>query len=397
MTSKSIKNLWPLLVVGGIPACQSVGGFPSRMDPHPNPNSIRDIHVADTVTESSEAKANSKDDSKKNVSVSQEELYYGDEAFFRESALEAGDKASAIHGVMGESFSFRDAPLELVLNQILGETFGLSYSLDPQVSANITLRLEGIATRDQAVAGLDAALNIQGLQITEQDGTYVVARAGTQAREATLPVYIAADDDLSSDAPVAVLQIQYADVEDVTNIASSMLPSGMIQYADDDRGVVVLSGEPDEVSSAVKLLRSLDVNWLSSVSTALIPIANAAPKEIAADVQPILERIGGISIIPLDRLQTLMVIARQGETLDQAREWISRLDQDATPKLTSDLLIYEARHVNAEDLIALTTNDTMNGGNRFLGAPSGQMNPQQGNPQNRGDARNDYRRPARPL
>ncbi|MCH9752470.1 MAG: hypothetical protein K0U61_09670, partial [Alphaproteobacteria bacterium] len=67
----------------------------------------------------------------------------------------------------------------------------------------------------------------------------------------------------------------------------------------------------------------------------------------------ILSRMGGVSVVPMDRLQSLMIIARSGETLDQTREWIVRLDQEAKPTLARDLLIYEARYVNAEDLLAL--------------------------------------------
>jgi general secretion pathway protein D len=133
-----------------------------------------------------------------------------------------------------------------------------------------------------------------------------------------------------------------------------MLPPDIIRYSDDKRGFVVLSGEPEAVASAVDLMKSLDVNWLSSVSTALIPIENAGPAEIASDLDPVLSRLGGVSVIPLQRLGTLMVIARTREGLDQARQWIGRLDRDAQPQLMRDILVYEARYVNAEDLVALT-------------------------------------------
>lgn len=395
MSSKEYFGLWPLLILGGLPACQSVGMLPSKIDPNPNSNSIRngpDLRVDEELEESAHTK---RSHSAEAVSVPTEELYYGDQVFFRPEQLAESEKAAAINSAMGESFSFRSAPIDLVLNQVLGETFGLSYTIDPQISGSLTVRLEGIATRDQAVSGLNAALNIQGIQISESNGTLVVGRIGNETRDATLPVFISADDAFPNSAPLAVLQIQYANVADVTEIARSMLPEGIIQYTDDARGFVVLSGDPDEVSAAVKLLRSLDVNWLASVSTALIPTDNASPSEIAADMKPVLERIGGVSVVPLDRLQTLMVIARHRDTLDQAREWIARLDQDATPKLTRDLLIYEARHVNAEDLVALTTSEpTLGGSSRFLGAPTGQVGSQQGTSQSRLDFRTDYRQPS---
>lgn len=279
---------------------------------------------------------------------------YGSEVFYQAAPLGKVDIGSSNEENTGESYVFRNAPIDTVLNQILGEAFGLSYSIDPRISGSITLRLEGISTAEQAIAGLNAALNLQGYEIARDSGTYLARQRGSSGQTATgLPVFVASGGTLPAGASSAVLQIRYASTEEITSIAQTMLPSGLIRYSDDSRGMVVLSGEPDEVSAGVQLLKSLDVNWLSAVSNALIPIQNTDPSEIAADLEPILSRLGGVSVVPMDRLQSLMIIARSGETLDQTREWIARLDQEAKPTLARDLLIYEARYVNAEDLLAL--------------------------------------------
>ncbi|WP_198022862.1 secretin N-terminal domain-containing protein [Hyphomonas neptunium] len=249
---------------------------------------------------------------------------------------------------------FRNAPIDAVLNEVLGERFGLSYSIDPSVTGSITLRLDGILTPDQAVAGMDAALRLQGFEIVESGGNFVIARVGQFQGSVSKPVFLQPNDVLPPGTSLAVLQIRYASVSEVTAIAKSMLAEDLIRYGDDARGFVVLSGDPEQVSAGVQLLKSLDVNWLSSVSTALIPVVNASPEEIASDLEPILSRLGGVSVVPLERLQTLMVISRQRESLDQAREWIARLDKGARPQLMRDVLVYEARYVNAEDLVALT-------------------------------------------
>lgn len=282
------------------------------------------------------------------------DLNYGDEVFFQAAPLLGAETSSDDPIDPGESYVFRNAPIDAVVNQLLGEEYGLSYSLDPRVSGGITLRLEGISTADQAVSGLDAALRLQGFEIVRDGGTYLVRQRGNgNPSAAGLPVFVATDDQLPAGASSAVVQIRYASTDDITKMARTMLPTDLIRYGDDDRGIVVLSGEPDEVTAGIQLLKSLDVNWLSAVSNALIPIRNAEPSELAADLEPVLSRMGGVSVIPMDRLQSLMIIARSGETLDQTRDWIARLDQQAKPTLARDLLIYEARYVNAEDLLAL--------------------------------------------
>ena len=370
---RKIRKLYlgSLVLATYLSACQSVKDIPAAVDPNPNPNSIRDAPTG--MPPSSQS---SLGESAAPVAAAgpgnSEELIYGSQAFFRAAEIGNGTTSTATNSGPGESFIFRNAPIDTVLNQVLGEGFGLSYSIDPRISATITLRLEGISTSEQAVAGLDAALNLQGIEIAQDNGTYIVRQSGGNDQGVKNPIFLSVEDQLPSGTSLAVLQIRYASIEDVTSIAQSMLPANIIRYSDDARGFIVLSGEPEEVSAAVRLLRSLDVNWLSSVSTALIPIGNARPSEIAADLQPILERLGGVSVVPIDRLQTLMLISRHRETLDQARQWIARLDQDATPTLTDDLLIYEARFVSAEDLVALTDSGPSRAPVSGFNAPLGQ-------------------------
>ena len=303
-----------------------------------------------------------------------EELIYGDQTFVAD--VESGEEATAQPAPHpgGESFVFRNAPIDAVVNEVLGQTFGLSYSIAPDVRGTITVRLDGISTPEQAVANLDAALGLQGLDIVNTGASYVVGRQGSGlSPTASQPVFVGVGDELPTGTSMAVLQIRFAQLADVTELAKVMLPDGIIRYTDEDRGFVVLEGEPDAVSSGVQLLKSLDVNWLSSVSTALIPIENANPVEVAADLEPILSKLGGVSVVPLERLQTLMVVSRRRDSLDQVRTWIARLDKDARPKLSSDTLVYEARYVGADHLAEIVSG-TFAG--RASGASFAQVQPE---------------------
>ena len=209
------------------------------------------------------------------------EMIYGTQSFYE--PLQTGDlsDSSRASGSDGESFNFRNAPIDAVLNEVLGESFGLNYSLAPDIRGQISLRLDGIKTADEAVASLGAALGLQNLEIVETGGSYLVGRKGASTGQKGDPVFLDSQDNLPAGTSLAVLQIRYANLQDITELARAMLQDGIIRHTDDARGFIVLEGEPQAVASAIDLLKSLDVNWLSSVSTALIPVHNALPSEIA--------------------------------------------------------------------------------------------------------------------
>lgn len=282
------------------------------------------------------------------------EISYGSGFFFRSAPLENPDSASNQGSESGVSFAFRDAPIDAVINEVLGEAFGQNYSVDPSISETITLRLGDVRSLEQAISGLNAALNLRQLEVKLHGNTYVVQRRANDGQSVPAPpTYVLDSAQLPEGATTAVLQLQYARAEEAVEIASAMLPDGLIRYTQDDSGMVAISGDPGNVSTAVQILKSLDVNWLNAVSTALIPIENATPDEIAADLQPVASRLGGTSILPMERLQSVLIISRNAEILNQATTWISRLDREAKPTLARDLLVYEARYVNAEDLLHL--------------------------------------------
>lgn len=344
--------------LGGLAACQSVPGAYIAADPL--------LEAEGRAAERRAAAADSSQDRQTQPPVEaatigrETELFYGDERFFdpARGTPETGNRFE--QSEVGEQFTFRNAPIDAVLNQVLGDTFGVSYSIAPGVSGSISLRLEGIANAEEAVAGLNAALQLQNIEITDTVGGYVVSRRGETRGELGEPVFISPDSEVPDGTSLAVLQIRYADLQDVTELARVMLPDGIIRHSDDARGLVVLEGDPGAVASGVELLKSLDVNWLSSVSTALIPIENADPAEIAADLEPLIGRTGGVSVVPIDRLATLMIVARNPESLDQVRTWVDRLDRDAEPKLTTDTLVYEARYVSADRLANIARSGVSN-------------------------------------
>ncbi|MEO0883013.1 MAG: secretin N-terminal domain-containing protein [Pseudomonadota bacterium] len=284
------------------------------------------------------------------------ELNYGTEQFIDRGPLAEYYGAPA-SGAGGESFVFRNAPIDAVVHEILGETYGAGYSIAPDVQGTITLRLDGVASLDDAAAGLGAALSLQGVELTTSGGSFLIARKGRRdgGSEMTMPVFVTTSEVTPPDASVAVLQVKYANVNRIAEIARPLVPDGLLREVDDELGFIVLSGDAAAVSSAIRIFKSLDVNWLEAISTALIPVENATPDEIKADLEPILSRLGGVSVIPMSRLESLLVISRRQQALEQVRQWATKLDQSAQPQLSSDTLVYEARYIDANRLVEIVS------------------------------------------
>ncbi|MEM6626133.1 MAG: secretin N-terminal domain-containing protein [Pseudomonadota bacterium] len=260
-----------------------------------------------------------------------------------------------LEGAPGRSFQFREAPLDLVLSQVLGDGFGASYVIAPDVNDRITLRLENVSSAQIAVNALNAALAQKGLAITGDATGYVLARIRRDdtAPDGRFDVIDDQDDTISSEA--AVLVLRYANPDEVVRLARPLVPENVIRGTDPSRGLVLLRGTSTQIASAVDALRAFDVDWFEATSATFIELQAAQADDMKRELDMLLERTGGVEIVSLPRLRALMIFARTPGLLDRAQYLVGQLDRSRTDMIDSETLIYEARFVPAERLISVAS------------------------------------------
>lgn len=257
-------------------------------------------------------------------------------------------------GQNGQDFVFNSAPIALIIDEVLS-SYKVNYSVSPNVHGNMSLRLHGVSSADEAVAGLNAALGLQSYEITNAPGGYLISSKGDASATDSEIRFLSPDDALLDGAETAVLQLRYSKVDDVLGIARPLLPGNLLKGSDEARGFVLLQGDATSLRRAIRLLRSLDVNWLESVSTGVFPIQNLPAEDLVAEITPIINRMGGISLVPIERLQTVVVFARTPEALGITETWIERLDIKGRLNAEENVLVYDARHADAQALVELAS------------------------------------------
>lgn len=252
----------------------------------------------------------------------------------------------------GDTFIFRDAPIASVVNEVMSEGYGLPFIIGPDVEGLITVRLEGIQSPKQAVSALNAALALQNYAIRPGLEGYIVTSTGPKgAPDVAGAQLISPGARLPTGTDFAAIMIQNARASEVSRIAQQMAPRGAIQGADDITGLITLKGDPGAVAESTRIIRTFDVDWLSAISTAVIPIEFAPPEDVAKEVSAVFSRAGGIEITPMPRLNAILVFARNPADLDRVYTWVARFDRSVADEIASELLIYEVRHLDAEYLI----------------------------------------------
>lgn len=243
--------------------------------------------------------------------------------------------------------TINDMPVADAAAIVLGEALGLTYVVDSGLSATISLRADPPLPPQALLDAFRATLEAKGLTVVSRGGVYRVGAAGAV-----------------SGGDAELIPLRYMAAAEVAEALSIALPADRIRAVSGASGEAVLvSGSADELDLARATINALDVDALAGNSVMLVGLENAPADALAAelagvfggDAAPALSeddgplQAGGLRIVPLDRLGAVMLLARDGATLDRAFAWVRRLDRPRSAD-AQRLFVYRVQNRPAASL-----------------------------------------------
>lgn len=244
------------------------------------------------------------------------------------------------------AFNYAGVELREVARDILGTGLGLNYVVDPRAQAAITAQT-GPLPRVAVLPAFESILRTSGLALAESDGLYRILPLEDANRAA---------GGGGSGYGVRILPLQSVPAAELRSVLEPFVPAGGVMQVDPRRNLLVVSGPATALDGFAELVAELDVDWLASRSFGLYPLKVGSATDIAAELGVILEegRDGGplsglVRVVPVERLNAVLVIASQPGQLRQVKAWIDRLDY-GDDQTTPRIFEYYVQNSRAVDL-----------------------------------------------
>jgi general secretion pathway protein D len=236
---------------------------------------------------------------------------------------------SARGAVAGDiSLDFADTDIREVAAQILGNLLKVNYTIDPAVKGTATLHVSAPLSAAQLLPVLQTLLAQDGAALVQSNGLYrVVANAGAATNgpaggpQGGTPVSLGGDAVSGS----SVIPLRYAAAEDLARILTPFVAGGARITPDPGRNALLISGDPNVRDTLVALVQAFDIDLLAGQSYALFPATSGDAKDFAASLQDALRGQGGaalagqIRVVPMTRMNAVLVISSQPRYIDDAR------------------------------------------------------------------------------
>jgi general secretion pathway protein D len=281
------------------------------------------------------------------------------------------------------SFKLEDAPIADVVQVILHDLLKVDYVLHPPFTGTITLVTRGEVSADQAVFLLESALQANGLlMVRDARGTYHVGRPEALKGIVATP-RLAGAGPLPPGYGAIVVPLQFIGAAEMATILRPMMPPEALLRVDAVRNVLVLAGTRAQAEGWLGIVSTFDVDLLKGMSVGVFPLKYVTVAEVDAALRmmttgrpagPATQAgaasaasgvalpggadgqrndyalFGAIRVMPIERLNAVLVVTPRAAYLDEARRWIERLDRPDINTAEQRLQVYQVQNGSAKHL-----------------------------------------------
>ena len=294
------------------------------------------------------------------------EYYTGTGRFVRPGVRPGGPARAPRHGKY--TLNFDDADLGEVAKVILSDTLNVNYVLSPQVAGTVNLQTSHPLTREELIPTLEMVLRMNGAVLLRDGNLYRIEPESNALQSAQSPRLGRAGARIPIGYQVRIVPLRYVGVKEMQSILEPLLPPKAILRADPVRNLLLIAGTSDELENIIDTISIFDVDVLQGMSVGLFTLKNADVATVIAELETLFGEAsegplaGMFRLLPIERLNAILVITPQPKYLYEAESWIERLDRTVTAA-GGGVNVYRVQNMDAVEL-AGTLNEIFGGRGR---------------------------------
>lgn len=269
--------------------------------------------------------------------------------------------------VMGEAVAlgFEQAPLTDVVHAILGDLLRVDYSIDQPLKGEITLHTRTTVERSELFSILESVLQANGaLVVLGNDGLYHVGPADAVKGLSPQPRRFGSK---VAGFGMVVIPLQHIGAAEMADILRPVAPPDAFVRVDTVRNILILAGSRNQLEGWGEIINTFDVDMLKGMSVGIFPLEHSSVKDMSLALNTLLgsgstggagavaktATTGMVKILPVERLNSILVVTPRAHYLDQVREWLTRLDRAPENSFEPQLYVYPIQNGNAQHLAKL--------------------------------------------
>ena len=288
--------------------------------------------------------------------------------------------------------NFSNAKLGDVLLTI-SEITGKNFIISPGVpSRNISIHTTKPVRRKDVFGIFETILEINGLSAVKT-GDYYTIVTPPAAKQRGLNLYT---EEKSGRLPGGdsrinfLIPIKFISANDVVQILKPALSTGGNIAHYQKGNTLIITDIASNIKKFLEIINALDIDAFKRLNVSLVPIKHVYVNTLSKELTEIFKTMGygkdsnQLYVIPVSRLNSLVVFSSNKELLESAKEWIRQFDTQSPSDETS-VHIYYVKNNKAATMKSLL--DKLFGGDKSIESIAGPVSKSSGTSASKGAKR----------
>lgn len=263
----------------------------------------------------------------------------------------AASSASTTADENGITLNFVNADVRDVAKAVLGDYLKLNYEIGSTVQGTVTLQTSQPLKREQVLPALEQALSLNNLALVHANGIYeVMPLADAHKQVGMTPGHVGSAYGYGVD----VAHVKYMSADQMQRLIAPLAATEGAIRVDPSRNSLIVEGTAQERAAILEDISLFDVDSMSGMTFELFQPSYMDADELAKELTALMGGISGqmsgaVRLIPLDRLNAVLVISPQQRYLTQMHAWVARLDKPGQGN-DKKIFVYHVQNGRASDL-----------------------------------------------
>lgn len=255
--------------------------------------------------------------------------------------------------------NFNEAGIRDILRTV-GELTGKNFILAPGVNARLSVQTARPVPREDVFGIFESLLEVNGLAAVRSGQYYKIVPAAN-ARQHSISV--ADESGKGNPSPAEgmtslVVPVEFISASDLITVLKPMVSAAGNVTAVPRSNTVIITDTAPNVKNHLELIRLLDVDAFERFDVSLIRLKNVDVKTMHRELTDVLGALGmgkdstQLMVIPIERLNSLVIISAPGGPRESVARWIESLDVPSSSE-SSSLHIYYVKNDKASNLKTL--------------------------------------------
>jgi general secretion pathway protein D len=266
--------------------------------------------------------------------------------------------------------NFERADIREVIHS-LATALGISYTLDPRIEGQVTIRTTGKISRRELFPLFNQILRQNGIAAIQTGEIYQILPVAEAKTRAIIPRGKAATDARrDDDFVIEIFQVRHVLAEEMANILQPFVTPGGDVLSYPRANAVVVTDLESNVQRLRQLAATFDIDGFRNLHARVFKMREGDPEELANELLTLLapygvtatgEGEGGVFMVPLQRLNAIVVFAVDAAAFTEIDRWLMMLDIPPDKGAGRQTFVYNVENAKAADLAAVL-NELFGGG-----------------------------------